>query len=238
VYGDYSYGLGYRGAVLGKKSGTFAGDYNAVFGDNSVAIGGNNLINSGGRNNQVVMGTYNADANALLVVGNGTSNANRSNALEVTSNQVNVNGNVLATGFSAPNAVLESTQTIENYVADVGDAPITSPYTMLVFTPAGQYTSLSAVVLMDTYQGNSLIGGTYLPGFRQTIVNVLGNNELHAHTNIIVKTPTSYPDHILYNLNGDNNLTSQLMLSAGYKMELVVVQGYYVVTSLNKIMEV
>jgi hypothetical protein len=174
----------------------------------------------------------------LLVVGNGTSNANRSNALEVTSNQVNVNGNVFATGFSAPNAVLESNQTIENYVADVRDAPITSPYTMLVFRPSGEYTSLSAVVLMDTYQGNSLIGASYFPGFRQTIVNVLGNNELHAHTNIIVKTPASYPNHILYNLNGDTNLTSQLMLSAGYKMELVVVQGYYVVTSLNKIMEV
>lgn len=238
-YGSFSYGLGWRGVVLGDRSGTFAGDYNTVFGNNSVALGGNNLINNVGRNNQVVMGTFNnPNTNALLVVGNGTSNANRSNTLEVESNQVNVYGNVTATGFSAPNAVLESTQTIENYVADVGDAPITSPYTMLVFTPAGQYTSLSAVVLMDTYQGNPIIGATYFPGFKQTIVNVLGNNEFHAHANIIVKTPTSYPDHILYNLNGDSNLTSQLMLSAGYKMELVVTQGYYVVTSLNKIMDV
>jgi len=240
-YGNYSYGLGWRGVVLGDKSGTFAGDYNAVFGDNSVAIGGNNLINNVGRNNQVVMGTFNnPNTNALLVVGNGTSNANRSNVLEVQSNQANVYGNVTATGFSAPNAVLESTQTIENYVADVGDAPITSPYTMLAFPTSspGPYTSLSAVVLMSTYQGNPIIGGTYFPGFKQTIVNVLGNNEFHAHANIIVKTPTSYPDHILYHLNGDTNLTSQLMLSAGYKMELVVTQGYYVVTSLNKIMDV
>lgn len=239
VYGNFSYGLGWRGVVLGDKSGTFAGDYNSVFSNNSVAIGGNNLISNAGNNNQVVMGTFNdPNTNALLVVGNGTSNANRSNALEVASNQVNVYGNVTATGFSAPNAVLESTQTIENSVADVGDAPITSPYTMLIYPIAGAYSSLSAVVLMSTYQGNPIIGATYFPGFKQTIVNVLGNNEFHAHANIIVKTPTSYPNHILYNLNGDTNLTSQLMLSAGYKMELVVTQGYYVVTSLNKIMDV
>ena len=238
-YGNYSYGLGFRGAVLGNKSGTFAGDYNAVFGDNSVALGGSNLINNVSRNNQVVMGTFNnPNTNALLVVGNGTSNANRSNALEVTSNQVNVYGNVTATGFSAPNAVLESTQTIENPVADVGDAPITSPYTMLIYPTAGVYTSLSAVVLMDTYQGNPIIGATYFPGFKQTIVNVLGTNEGHAHANIIVKTPAAWPNYIIYNLNGVTNLTSQLMLSAGYKMELVVTQGYYVVTSLNKIMDV
>ena len=85
VYGDYSYGLGYRGAVLGKKSGTFAGDYNAVFGDNSVALGGSNLISIS--SNQVVMGTFNnPSTDALLVIGNGTSNTNRSNALEVYSN--------------------------------------------------------------------------------------------------------------------------------------------------------
>ena len=82
VYGDFSYGLGFRGAVLGKKSGTFAGDYNAVFGDNSVAIGGSNLISISG--NQVVIGTFNdPNTNSLFVVGSGTSDTNRRNVFEV-----------------------------------------------------------------------------------------------------------------------------------------------------------
>jgi hypothetical protein len=83
VYGDFSYGLGYRGAVLGKKSGTFAGDYNAVYGDNSVALGGSNLVTTS--DNQVVIGTYNdPNTNALFVVGSGASDNNRKNAFEVT----------------------------------------------------------------------------------------------------------------------------------------------------------
>jgi len=83
VYGNYSYGLGYRGVVLGKKSGTFAGDYNAVYGDNSVAVGGNNLLSISG--NQVVVGTYNdPNTNALFVVGSGASDTRRKNVFEVT----------------------------------------------------------------------------------------------------------------------------------------------------------
>lgn len=82
VYGDYSYGLGYRGAVLGKKSGTFAGDYNAVYGDNSVALGGSNLISIS--SNQVVMGTFNnPNTNSLFVVGSGASDTNRKNVFEI-----------------------------------------------------------------------------------------------------------------------------------------------------------
>jgi hypothetical protein len=81
-YGNYSYGLGFRGAVLGDKSGTFAGDYNAVFGNNSVAIGGSNLISISG--NQVVIGTFNdPNTNSLFVVGSGTSDINRRNVFEV-----------------------------------------------------------------------------------------------------------------------------------------------------------
>lgn len=83
VYGDFSYGLGFRGAVIGKKSGTFAGDYNAVYGDNSVALGGSNLISTSG--NQVVIGTFNdPNTNSLFVVGSGASDTNRKNVFEVT----------------------------------------------------------------------------------------------------------------------------------------------------------
>lgn len=104
VYGDFSYGLGFRGAVLGKKSGTFAGDYNAVYGDNSVALGGSNLISIS--SNQVVMGTFNnPSTSALLVVGTGTSNANRANVLEVNSNSVTVVGNISASGVIYSNQI-------------------------------------------------------------------------------------------------------------------------------------
>ena len=82
VYGDFSYGLGYRGAVIGKRSGTFAGDYNTVLGDNSVALGGSNLISISG--NQVVVGTFNnPNTNSLFVVGSGTSDTNRRNVFEI-----------------------------------------------------------------------------------------------------------------------------------------------------------
>ena len=84
-FGRYSYGLGHRGVVMGDYSGTFAGDGNIVYSNNSVAIGGSNLISIS--SNQVVIGTFNnPSTDALLVIGNGTSNTNRSNALEVYSN--------------------------------------------------------------------------------------------------------------------------------------------------------
>ena len=81
-YGNFSYGLGWRGVVLGDKSGTFAGDYNTVFGNNSVALGGSNLISISG--NQVVIGTFNnPNTNSLFVVGSGTSDTNRRNVFEI-----------------------------------------------------------------------------------------------------------------------------------------------------------
>ena len=83
-FGRYSYGLGHRGVVMGNYSGTFAGDGNIVYSNNSVAIGGNNLISSTNSNNQVVMGTFNdPNTNSLFVVGSGTSDSNRMNVFEV-----------------------------------------------------------------------------------------------------------------------------------------------------------
>jgi len=82
-YGNQSYGLGYRGTVLGDKSATLAGDMNYVYGSNSVAIGGSNLVTTSG--NQVVIGTYNdPNTNALFVVGSGASDTRRKNVFEVT----------------------------------------------------------------------------------------------------------------------------------------------------------
>jgi hypothetical protein len=98
-YGNYSYGLGYRGAVLGDKSGTFAGDYNAIYSNNSVTLGGEGLISLSSTPYQAVVGKYNnPNNNALLVVGAGTSNTNRVNVLEVTNNSLTVTGSLSASG--------------------------------------------------------------------------------------------------------------------------------------------
>ena len=98
-YGNFSYGLGWRGVVLGDKSGTFAGDYNTVFGNNSVALGGEGLISLSSTSHQAVVGRYNnPNNNALLVVGAGTNNANRTNILEVEASKVTINGAISSNG--------------------------------------------------------------------------------------------------------------------------------------------
>jgi len=98
-YGNFSYGLGWRGVVLGDKSGTFAGDYNTVFGNNSVALGGEGLISLSSTSHQAVVGKYNnPNNNALFVVGAGTNNTNRTNVLEVEASKVTVNGAISSNG--------------------------------------------------------------------------------------------------------------------------------------------
>jgi hypothetical protein len=98
-YGNYSYGLGYRGAVLGDKSGTFAGDYNAIYSNNSVTLGGEGLISLSSTPYQAVVGKYNnPNNNALFVVGAGGGDTNRVNILEVNNNSLTVTGSLSASG--------------------------------------------------------------------------------------------------------------------------------------------
>lgn len=138
-YGNYSYGLGFRGVVLGDKSGTFAGDYNAVFGNNSVAIGGSNLISTSG--NQVVMGTFNdPNTNALFVVGSGASDTNRKNAFEVAGN-----GDTKQSGFQIRSSAC---------IAAAGSTQATAtPITTDVVTVTGGANN-SGVVLPATNGGH------------------------------------------------------------------------------------
>jgi hypothetical protein len=93
-YGNYSYGLGFRGTVLGDKSATLAGDMNYVYGNNSVAVGGEGLVSISGT--QVVIGQYNdPNTNALFVAGSGTSDINRKNVYEISTR-----GDTKQTGFN------------------------------------------------------------------------------------------------------------------------------------------
>ena len=246
-FGRYSYGLGHRGVTMGNYSGTFAGDGNIVYGNNSVAIGGNNLISSTNSNNQVVMGTYNnTDTNALLLVGNGTSENNRSNVLVATTGGVSVNGDITNTGFIAYGSEVVSNTTITDAVQDIETAPITSPYTMIrPSSVISNYTTLSAVRLLSAFQGNTLTGGNYLPGFKQTIVNYLSNDALHVHKNIVIKPAIVGGTEIAYYYMSGGNLTNStatgpVTLSAGYKMEPIVNSseggdGIYFVTALESI---
>ena len=129
-YGNFSYGLGWRGVVLGDKSGTFAGDYNTVFGNNSVALGGEGLISLSSTPYQAVVGKYNDPNNsALLVVGTGTSNTNRTNILEVEASNVTIKGGM----YAGPN--------LNNVVTSTPISAMSGLYVDPVSGYAGFYTN-------------------------------------------------------------------------------------------------
>jgi hypothetical protein len=93
-YGNYSYGLGFRGTILGDKSATLAGDMNYVYGNNSVALGGEGLVSLSGT--QIVIGQYNdPNTNALFVAGSGASDIDRKNVYEISTR-----GDTKQTGFN------------------------------------------------------------------------------------------------------------------------------------------
>lgn len=98
INSDYSFAAGSKNHLLGSYSMGLGYD-NTLRGASAKAIGNGNLIdNSGGYSVaigngllidlplQIALGNYNipGDVNALLVLGNGTSGAERSNAFEVT----------------------------------------------------------------------------------------------------------------------------------------------------------
>jgi hypothetical protein len=140
-YGNYSYGLGFRGAVLGDKSGTFAGDYNAIYSNNSVALGGEGLISLSSTPYQAVVGKYNnPNNNALFVVGAGISNTNRVNVLEVNNNGLTVTGS-LSTSSTMFASGGNSNQWNSNYTTtNTNSANWSSVYTSFS-TNSGKYDS-------------------------------------------------------------------------------------------------
>ena len=90
---------GYNNINLGKYSVISGGASNKTVGQYSVITGGNNntvlgensyahgYLNIAEGNNQTVLGKANIpDSTSLLIVGNGTSNSNRSNALTLNQN--------------------------------------------------------------------------------------------------------------------------------------------------------
>jgi hypothetical protein len=92
--GYFTYSLGYNSTILRKTNGpvltassAFGGSYSLVQGSHSTAIGGRRIKIT--RDNQTVVGQFNnPETDAVVVVGNGTSETNRSNAFELDANGV------------------------------------------------------------------------------------------------------------------------------------------------------
>ena len=225
VYGDFSYGLGYRGAVLGKKSGTFAGDYNAVYSDNSVALGGEGLISLSSTPYQAVVGKYNNPVNnALFVVGAGGSDTNRVNVLEVESSKISINGSISAISL---NVVSLSSRSIDllHTPANDGTNPVfrigelTSGSTTLsgfsgmfmsynetsnIFGISAQFAPAPGVAAVSIDRNANVGIGTNAPSEKLTVSgNISGNGNLTVTGNVFGGT----------NINLTNGSTYTIQLS-------------------------
>jgi hypothetical protein len=92
--GYFSYAIGYNSTILKATNGpiltassVFGGAYNFIQGSYSTAVGGRRLTIT--RDNQTALGQYNnPNTDAILVIGNGTSEQNRSNVLELSGNGI------------------------------------------------------------------------------------------------------------------------------------------------------
>jgi hypothetical protein len=218
VYGDFSYGLGYRGAVLGKKSGTFAGDYNAVYSDNSVALGGEGLISLSSTPYQAVIGKYNnPNNNALFVVGAGGGDTNRVNVLEVNNNSLTVTGSLSASGtmFASggnsnqwstayTNLVSNSTAYLSAYnmsLVNANSANWNTAYTNLVNNSAN-YLSGASISYVNTnfvkLSGDTMTGSLNIIGNLSASAIGYFNHVAAATKSFYIPHPTKSDMHLQY----------------------------------------
>ena len=102
--GYFTYALGYNSSILKNTIGpaltassVFGGAHSFVQGSYATALGGQRLTIK--RDNQTALGKFNnPDTDALLVIGNGSSENNRSNILEAHTNKLSVSGSLETTG--------------------------------------------------------------------------------------------------------------------------------------------
>jgi len=227
VYGDFSYGLGYRGAVLGKKSGTFAGDYNAVYSDNSVALGGEGLISLSSTPYQAVVGKYNnPNNNALFVVGAGGSDTNRVNVLEVNNNNLTLFGNISTNGT-------------------VNVASISSRFLDLVHLPANDGTNpVLRIGEYDTTSGNQGFSGMFISynensnvfGISAQFAPSAGIPAINIDRNANVGINTNTPSEKLTvsgNISANGNLTVAGNVFGGTNINLLTSTTYTIQLSDN-----
>jgi hypothetical protein len=92
--GYFAYALGYNSTILRKTNGpvltassAFGGAHSVVQGSYSTAVGGKRIKIT--KDNQTVLGQYNdPNTDAVIVVGGGTDEQNRTNALELSGNGI------------------------------------------------------------------------------------------------------------------------------------------------------
>lgn len=190
--GYFTYALGYNSSVLKTLNGpvltassVFGGSYSIVQGSYSTAVGGNKLKIT--KNNQTVLGQFNnPETDALFVIGNGTNEQNRTNALELSSNgslsiagkwNFNADGSLRFPDFTTQTTAYQAGQITVQLNADTEtDA---SGYTVaslsgnaIVFTPEAGYTDVSGHI------------GTIPPpihaGQKLTLLNVYTEGTVYA----------------------------------------------------------
>lgn len=115
-------------------------------------------------NYQHVEGQFNAPANgALHVIGNGTSNDNRSNIVETFASGVNVNGNLIASGVNIIDQIKNIGDIVINYAYDA------AKNAMIV---SGPCTVNTAMAITDTRIGdNTLLNGRAYDGTNYYSIN-------------------------------------------------------------------
>ena len=129
------------------------------FGNNIAASGGpfSFLIGEGTKSNyedQLVMGKYNNDAEAALIIGNGTSNTARSNALTVDwSGNIAAAGNVKGDTVTSTGAMSAGSLTLGGHSSAVGDLVTASP-------SESEASATDYVTLTSAYL--SLTAGTWI----------------------------------------------------------------------------
>lgn len=100
--GAYSEASGYQNNASGEYSAAIGGNNNAVEGKGAVALGGEGLKTT---HKTLVTGEYNKDEDMAFIIGNGTSDSERSNCFSVSHNG-DINGLSLKLG----NTSLSETQ--------------------------------------------------------------------------------------------------------------------------------
>jgi len=246
-FGNYSYGLGHRGVTMGNYAGTFAGDGNIVTGNYSVAIGGRGLTVES--SNQAVVGRFNAPAaTSLFVVGGGTSDTNRNNALEVDSTgYVGIRGTVATLeNFAAAKYIIGDIieRPGNSNIPDVSDFVLDGQETVVTSNFGAEYFNLTALVLPSYYNGAPIVGGSYQLGMKFKIYNFLNTSLSHVATNLLVKSASGSNVGITFNSGGITSTVSGIWLSAGYSAEFTVFQndsffdGSYFLTKLEKMLDI
>lgn len=133
IDGDFSYGLGHNASVFANHAAVFGGEDGLVQGDYSTIVGGIGLVASG--TNQFITGKYNKIYNTSdkpFMVGYGSSDANRKNILELTSDSTLSGTTLTVQGTLSAQGNINTSGAINALSSNVGIAvgSKTSSYTL------------------------------------------------------------------------------------------------------------